>query len=346
MKWFKRAAALFAAAALFLGMVPKTQAVSASSAIVMDALTGRVLYEHNADKRSLIASTTKIMTGYLICRDMDLDETVTVPAEAVGVEGASMYLQPNEELTVRDLVYGLMLQSGNDAAVALAILAGGTVEGFVAQMNEEAQVLGLENTHFENPNGLDGETHYSTARDLAVLAAKAMECEAFAEIVGTKTVNTAGRSMSNHNKLLWQLEGAEGVKTGFTKAAGRALVSSVQYEGRRFIIVTLNAPDDWNDHKALAQEAKEAYTMTELIGAGETAASAEVWNRHISTLDLVAEEAITFPLLPGEEVKTRIIAPDYVYGQVDAGEVGGIAEFYVSDKKIGETELRWSGSVS
>lgn len=343
MKCFKRAAAIFAAAAFFLALVPKARAISAASSIVIDARTGQVLYERSADRRALIASTTKIMTGYLICRDCDLDREVTVPAEAVGVEGSSMYLKPEEQLTLRDLVYGLMLQSGNDAAVALAVLSEGSVENFVAKMNAEAQALGLENTHFENPNGLDGEQHYSTARELATLTARAMECEAFAQVVGTKSVTTAGRTLTNHNKLLWQLDGAEGVKTGYTKAAGRALVSSVDHEGRRIIIVTLNAPDDWNDHKELAQEARAQYTATELVAAGERAVPVEAWGLHIHTVDLVAEDTVRYPLLEGETVSTRILAPSHIFGQAAAGTVGGLMEFYLNGEKIGETKLLWSG---
>jgi len=225
-----RAAALLIAAAL---LSPCASALSACRAAVLDADTGEVCFARNASEHALIASTTKIMTGLLIAEDCDPDAVVTVPQEAVGIEGSSLYLKAGEQLTVRALLYGLLLHSGNDAAVALAIYCGGTVEGFVARMNDKARTLGLKDTHFANPNGLDAPDHYSSAADLAALGAYAMENPIFAKTVSTKTVQAGGRALRNHNKLLWLLPGAEGIKTGFTKAAGRILVSSAQRQGRR-----------------------------------------------------------------------------------------------------------------
>ena len=206
-------------------------AVSAKSAILMDAQTGRVLYEKNADHRSLIASTTKIMTALIVCEQCNVLDRMRIPKEAVGIEGSSMYLKEGETLSLQELLFGLMLHSGNDAAVALAIYCGGTVEGFVALMNDKARLLGLSDTHFVNPNGLDHPEHYSSARDLAVLTAYAMENPIFQKTVSTKTLTIGNRSMKNHNKLLWMINGADGVKTGFTRAAGRVLVSSANRDG-------------------------------------------------------------------------------------------------------------------
>ena len=226
--------------------------VSAQCAIVTDAETGEVLYAKNPDQRSLIASTTKIMTGWLVCRDLDLEETYSVPPEAVGVEGSSLYLQEGETLTGEALLYGLMLHSGNDAAVTLAVACRGSQEAFTARMNRAARALGLDNTSYANPHGLDSEGNYSTARDLATLTAAALRDETFRRVVSTKTVTVDGdRVLTNHNKLLWRCEGCIGVKTGYTKAAGRILVSACQRGGRTLICVTLNAPDDWQDHCAL-----------------------------------------------------------------------------------------------
>ena len=177
--------------------------LSAEHAILMDADSGRVLYEKDADSRSLIASTTKIMTALVVCEQCNVLDRVRIMPEAVGIEGSSMYLQADEILTVQELLYGLMLQSGNDAAVALAIYCGGTVEGFAQLMNDEARRIGLTGTHFENPNGLDNENHYSTARDLAKLTAYAMKNEIFAKTVSTKSIQVGSRSLTNHNKLLW-----------------------------------------------------------------------------------------------------------------------------------------------
>ena len=237
-----RAVAVAAALVLFSSFSPaRALGLSAEHAILMDAGSGRVLYEKNADSRSLIASTTKIMTALVICEQCNVLDRVQIMPEAVGIEGSSMYLQAGEVLTVQELLYGLMLQSGNDAAVALAIYCGGTVEGFAQLMNDEARRIGLTGTHFENPNGLDHENHYSTARDLAKLTAYAMENEIFAKTVSTKSIQVGGRSLTNHNKLLWRYEGADGVKTGYTKAAGRILVSSATRDGRQLIAVTINA---------------------------------------------------------------------------------------------------------
>ena len=189
---------------------------SASSAILMDAASGRVLYEQNADAKMLIASTTKIMTALVAIREGEPSDVVTVSREAAYTEGSAMYLSVGEELTLETLLYGLMLCSGNDAAVAIAEHIGGSTEGFVAMMNATAKELGLSSTSFANPNGLDAKTHYSTARDMAKLACAAMENETFARIVSTKSVSVCGRTMSNHNKLLSMTEGCIGLKTVYT----------------------------------------------------------------------------------------------------------------------------------
>ena len=239
------AAGLLAAAVLF---PVRTRAVSARNAYVLDAVSGRVLFERNADRQSLIASTTKIMTALIVCEQCNVLDRMRIPKEAVGIEGSSMYLREGEILTLQELLYGLMLSSGNDAATALAIYCGGTVEGFAELMNDKARILGLTGTHFVNPHGLDAPGHYSTARDLAVLGAYAMENPIFARTVSAKSVRIGDRYLTNHNKLLWRLDGAEGIKTGYTQAAGRILVSSASRDDRRLLAVTIDAPDDWNDH--------------------------------------------------------------------------------------------------
>lgn len=249
-----RTAAAAICAALFLmpARAEQVPSISARSAIVYDCTGQSVLYERAADTRSLIASTTKIMTALVVAEHCDLSETVQIPTEAVGVEGSSLYLKAGEVLTVQELLYGLMLQSGNDAAVALAIHCSQSVEGFAARMNEKARELKLTGTHFDNPNGLDDENNYSTARDLALLTFHALENPIFSEVVCTKTVTiSGGRQLTNHNKLLWRYDGCIGVKTGYTMAAGRILVSAAERGGRRLIVVTIGAPDDWNDHAKL-----------------------------------------------------------------------------------------------
>ena len=173
-------------AALFFPV--QVDAVSARRAYVLDAVSGRVLFERNPDERSLIASTTKIMTALIVCEQCNVLDRMRIPKEAVGIEGSSMYLREGEVLTLQELLYGLMLSSGNDAAVALAIYCGGTVEGFAELMNDKARNLGLTGTHFENPNGLDSPGHYSTARDLAKLAAYAMDNPIFYKTVSARNV--------------------------------------------------------------------------------------------------------------------------------------------------------------
>ena len=252
------AAALLAVILVFSCPV---DAVSARSAVLMDAQTERIIYEKLPDQQSLIASTTKIMTALVVCEQCNVLDRMEIPGEAVGIEGSSMYLKEGEVLTVQELLYGLMLRSGNDAAVALAIYCGGTVEGFAELMNDKARQLGLTNTHFVNPNGLDAPGHYSSARDLAVLAAYAMDNPVFRQTVSTKTVTIGERVLQNHNKLLWQVDGADGVKTGYTRAAGRILVSSATRNGRRLVAVTIHAPDDWRDHNTLLESGCEKYNL-------------------------------------------------------------------------------------
>lgn len=223
--------------------------LSAVSAILMDADSGEILYEKDAARQMRIASTTKLMTALVALERVSLRDTVTVTAAHM-VEGSSMYLKPGETVTVEELLYGLLLCSGNDAALALADCCGG-LDAFVQAMNDKAAALGMMDTSFVNPNGLDGEGHHSTARDMAVLAAHAAQEPTLRRICATKTATVGGRTMTNHNKLLSQIEGCIGMKTGYTKAAGRTLVSCVERDGRRLVAVTLCDGNDWADHKAL-----------------------------------------------------------------------------------------------
>lgn len=258
-KTVRKAAAALCAAAFFLGAVRASRAaqlapppqVSAKSAALLDGTTGECLYEKNGDQRALIASTTKIMTGLLVCEAGDLDRTVTVPETAAGTEGSSMYLKSGETLTRCELLYGMMLHSGNDAALTLAISVSGSEAAFVRQMNRRACALNLTQTHFANPHGLDSGENYSTALDLARLAQAALQNEQFRAVVSTKTITCAGRTLTNHNKLLWRYDGCIGVKTGYTRHAGRILVSAAERGGRMLIAVTISDPDDWRDHVSL-----------------------------------------------------------------------------------------------
>ena len=331
------------AAILFLPV--RVHAVSAERAILMDAATGRVLYERKADERSLIASTTKIMTALVVCEQCNVLDRVRIPKEAVGIEGSSMYLREGEVLTIQELLYGLMLQSGNDAAVALAIYCGGTVEGFAELMNDKARQMGLANTHFVNPNGLDAPEHYSSARDLAVLASYAMENPIFARTVSVKSVKIGQRHLTNHNKLLWRVEGADGVKTGFTKAAGRILVSSAVRDGRRLVCVTINGPDDWNDHRALLEDGFSRYRIQTLIRAGETLGTVEILGGEIGQVHLVADDVFEYPLAEGERVSILLPPVLFAYAPVARGQRAGWAHILIDGAAVGKVPLLYGETV-
>ena len=223
--------------------------VSATAAVLMDADMGQVLYEKNGDRQMLIASTTKIMTALVVLEHAAPDDVITVTPDHMA-EGSSMYLKAGETVRVEELLYGLLLCSGNDAALALTECAGGLTP-FVALMNEKAAALGMARTSFANPNGLDADGHYSTARDMAVLAAAAVENPTFRRICSSRSVTIGQRTMENHNRLLRQMEGCVGLKTGYTQAAGRTLVSCTEREGCRLVAVTLQDGNDWADHAAL-----------------------------------------------------------------------------------------------
>ncbi len=231
--------------------------VSAQSAVLIDANSGDVLYSKNSSAKLAMASTTKIMTAIVAIENFDLEDMVTVTKKSVGIEGSSVYLTENEKIKMIDLLYGLLLESGNDAADAIAVAVAGSTEEFVKMMNDKASSLNLSYTHFDNPHGLTSETHYTTALELSKIAAYAMKNKTFREIVSTKTklvhsdfLNT-DRLFVNHNKLLKYSNLCNGIKTGYTKAAGRCLVSSFGKDNSLFIAVTLNDRNDWQDHEKM-----------------------------------------------------------------------------------------------
>lgn len=331
------------AAILFLPV--KAGAISAECAILIDAQTGRVLYEKQAEEKSLIASATKIMTALVICEQTNVLDRVKIPKEAVGIEGSSMYLKEGEVLTVQELLYGLMLQSGNDAAVALAIYCGGTVEGFTELMNDKAHRLGMTQSHFANPNGLDSPGNYSTARDMAILTAYAMQNPIFAQTVSTKTITIGERCLRNHNKLLWQLEGANGVKTGYTKAAGRILISSVTRMGRQLIAVTFNAPDDWQDHKTLIEDGFSRFTVQQLVCQGQTLGQLELAGGQETSVDLIAAEDFSYSLAQGERVTISLPEAGFAYAPVAEGQEAGFAHILVDGTAVAKVPLVYGATI-
>lgn len=320
---------------------------SARGYAVYDSLTGRFIEQSNGDAVLKMASTTKIMTALIAIENFPLDQTVTFSREMTAI-GSSMYLQYGEKVTVENLLYGLMLMSGNDAARALASLADGGEAGFVRLMNAKAASLELKNTHFENPNGLDGDTHYTTAKELALLTAYAMQNDTFRRIVSTKSGVFAGRQMTNHNRLLSSIEGCIGVKTGYTMSAGRCLVSAVNRAGRDIIVVTLGASNDWRDHTALHAWAAKNYPICDVIIESQTIATLSVTGGSASTVTLYADRAVTLGLSNDElsRIETTQIAPQIVYAPINAGDTAGHAVISLDGKELARVELLYSDSIA
>ena len=294
---------------LTLFLMPTAQAVgtSASCAVLMEAESGRVLYEQESRQPRLIASITKLMTALVALESgISLQEPFPVPDQAVGVEGSSIYLKPEEEVTLEELLYGMMLRSGNDAALAVAIRCGGSVEQFVARMNEKSAQLGMKNTHFANPNGLNAEDHYSSAYDMALLARACLENETLARIVSTKTIAIGQRSFTNHNKLLWQYEGCVGLKTGYTEKAGRTLVSAARRDGMTLIAVTLNDPDDWKDHKSLLDWGFASFRLEQAADQTACAGRLPVSGGLVPFVCAVPTEDFFYPAEAGEKLSVRL----------------------------------------
>ena len=316
-------------------------ALSARSAVLIDSASGRILYEHNAHEKLPMASTTKIMTGLLACESGKLSETVKASAFASGTEGSSLWLKIGEKQTLENLTYGLMLKSGNDAAVAIAEFLGGNTDAFALLMNKRAKEIGAVNTNFKNPHGLDSDGHYTTAYDLAMIAREAMKNKNFRKIVSTKTYSIPmegeawGRALKNHNKLLWLYDGCNGIKTGFTKKCGRCLVSSAERDGQEIICVTLNASDDWNDHKYLLDYGFENYTMKTAVKKGERMGKLVNGEKGVF---LVSENNVSFTVKDGEEFTVKTTVTDKEL-PVKKGEAAGKSEIFLNGEKIGETDL-------
>ena len=302
--------------------------LSATSAVILEAQTGEILFEKNADKRMGMASTTKIMTALVALEKGKAEDIVKVSSHAANVEGSSMYLKEGEEITLENLVYGLMLHSGNDAATAIAEHISGNEEKFAKLMNKKAKEVGVSNTNFTNPHGLSDDNHYTTATDLARIAAYALRNETFSKIVSTKSKTIERQELGkttlvNHNKLLRMEKDCIGVKTGFTKATGRCLVTAWERDNMKIVCVTLNAGDDWNDHRKMKEFAYENYKAT-LYGRGGTVAKkVRVKEGQSRSLSVLFEDDIY--LLEEESGEWEILfdIPDSVSAPIEKGEVVG-----------------------
>jgi len=319
--------------------------VGAQGAVLLDVNTTRVLAAKNAHQKLPMASTTKIMTALLAIEKGNLKDIVTVSKNAYGVEGSSMYLNLEEKISLEDLLYGLMLSSGNDAAIAIAEHIGGSVEGFANMMNARASELGCVNTNFVTPNGLHDQNHYTTAYDLGLIAAAAMRNDAFREIVKTQyhqtTTGDIKRTLKNKNKILWQYEGGNGVKTGFTKAAGRCLVFSAEREEHAIVGVVLNCPDMWNDAMALMDYGFENYEWKTFVTEGQTIRQIGVHQGMQERVEVIAQKSISVPLRRDEQnaVQLRLQCPDQLSAPVMAGQVVGTLEVHCDGRLMGSTPL-------
>ena len=305
--------------------------VSARAAALYEPSTKRFIYQKNAKTRLGMASTTKIMTALVTLEQKRLDDTVKIDPRAVGVEGSSLYLKAGEVLTVEDLLYALMLRSANDAALALAYDISGSVEAFAQLMNEKAGALGLTDTHFENPHGLDSENHYTTAEELAIIAAAALEREEFRTISKTyqKTLNDEyDRLVVNHNKLLKLYDGAIGVKTGFTKKCGRTLVGAAERDGLTLISVTLDAPNDWSDHTKLFDLGYSLYEAKTLVGDKDFTYSLPLLDRSGEYVTVAPEGTLRVVRKKTDPtIREEIRLPRYLTSPISEGDILGAVIF-------------------
>ncbi len=339
-------AVLLTALALPFTALTADLTVSARHAVLYEPTTGVYLYDRNGDARAPMASTTKIMTALVALRHGNLKEKITIPPEACGIEGSSIYMQPGEVLTLQDLLYALMLQSANDAAAAIAIAVGGSVSDFADMMNAEAAALGLSNTHFMNPHGLDDPQHYTSARDLAQIAAAAMEIPEFCEIVcSVKHTIPHGnegdvRVLVNHNKLLRLYDGAIGVKTGFTKKSGRCLVGAAERDGLTFITVTLDAPNDWNDHIRMFEHGFEQLENRLLYDTGSFSYELPLLGEDGKRIRCTNPEPICAVLpksAPAPDVTLDL--PHYLTSPAKGGKVIGSVRFSYNGKTVADGTL-------
>lgn len=320
--------------------------VSAKAAVLIEADTGRVLFAKNKDECLPMASTTKIMTALITLEAGGLDTPFVVDENAIQVEGSSMGLQKGDTVTLRTLAYGMLLPSGNDAANAAAVRIAGSIEEFAVMMNTRAEAIGMKDSHFVTPSGLDDEQHYTTAHDMARLARVALKNTAFREICSSDTAKVEfgnppyERWLKNHNRLLWEYKGTIGVKTGFTKKSGRCLVSAAERDGVRLIAVTLNAPNDWQDHTKMFDygfgnvERKPFDVSYEDIRINIVG----------GTTDSIGVVPLTMPTVSAgaadlSRITQLVLVEPFYYAPVQAGDAVGKILLYLDGEEIGSCTL-------
>ena len=330
--------------------VASTLKVSARAGVLYEPETDSFLFAKNADVRLPMASTTKIMTAVISIENASLAELVEIDEEAVGIEGSSAYLKSGDVLTVEELLYALLLSSANDAAAALAYHISGSIEAFADLMNEKADELGLTNTHFTNPHGLDNEEHYTSAADLARLAGYALKNETLKTISSTykKSFITEERSRTyvNHNKLLNMYDGVIGMKTGFTKRSGRCLVGAAERDGLTFVTVTLDAPNDWNDHKTMLDYGYATLEKLTLADVGDFSYDIKLLDGTKSSVRVTNTEGCSMILPKGEyDVEEFVKLSRYTVAPISEGDILGKVIFTVNGEVSGEVSLVCSESV-
>lgn len=307
---------------------------SAKAAVVINGHTGEIIYAQNSDARLPMASTTKIMTALLLAECNTPEKEIVTTKEMVTVEGSSMGLLVGDRVTYNDLLYGMLLASGNDAANTAAVCVGGSVNNFVRMMNERARKMGLVNTSFETPSGLDGENHYTTAYELALMAREALKNKDFERAASSKTARLRygnppyDRTLTNHNKLLGDYEGVIGVKTGFTKKSGRCLVSAAERDGKYVIAVTLNDPNDWADHKNMLDFGFEKIRIFEVVPS-EFAAVAVAGGTKSSVV--VSTKGFKIGVSADGNTDVRLKIPPVLFAPVLKGDTVGTAEYFIGD---------------
>ena len=314
-----------------------TKNISAKAATLYEPTSKKIIYSKNGEERLPMASTTKIMTAMVVVDNCNTMETVIIGPESVGVEGSSAYLSEGDEYTVLELLYALMLQSANDAATALAYFVAGGISEFSEMMNRKANDLGLENTHFTNPHGLDAEDHYTTSNDLAIMSAELLENEILREIVSTYkktfTYDERTRTYINHNKLLRLYADAAGVKTGFTRRSGRCLVGAAERDGMTFISVTLDAPSDWSDHTALLDFAFDSYEKIQLTAKGDYLQNINVVGGDKESVYISAKENLeVIKEKETTDIEEIISLPKYLIAPIKEGETVGRVTYKVGGR--------------
>ncbi len=323
---------------------PSGTEISAKAAVLYEPETKSFLFKKNESLRLPMASTTKIMTALVAVENSQLDEKVCIDKNAVGIEGSSAYLTEGEILTVEELLYALLLRSANDAATAIAYHVSDGIDNFAEMMNKRALTLGLTDTHFENPHGLDSDNHYTTAKDLALIAAEALNNETIRKIASTyKYTSGTGdktRTYVNHNKLLKKYDGAIGLKTGFTKKCGRCLVGAAERCGLEFISVTLDAPDDWNDHTKLFDLGFNTLEKIKLAEIGEYRYTIPIIDGAKKTVILENTEGLEIIINKGDH-KTKIFPKchRFISAPVSTDNILGEVFFTVDNKHVGSIKL-------